>query len=111
SSNELAGAFTVTAKGLAGFSILLLDTEGMESRDPAVYRIDCLPDKVPVVRITYPDRKEELITRQAVLPVAFEASDDFQIARLRLRYKLESVEAGAEQTVELDLEGVQPQRL
>jgi hypothetical protein len=106
-----SGSFIVPARGLAGFSILMLDGEGMESRDSAVYRIDTVPDKAPVIRITYPDRKEELITPQATMPVAFEASDDFEIAKLRLRYKVDTVENGAEKTVELDLEGGRPQRL
>src|SRR5207248_7136664 len=96
---ELAGSFTVPPKGLAGFSVLLLDTEGMESKDSAVYRIDTIPDKPPVVRVTYPDRKEEMITRQALMPVAFEVADDFEIARVRLRYKVDTVEEGAQKTV------------
>jgi len=107
----LSGIFVVPPKGLAGFSILLLDAEGMESRDSAIYRVDTIPDKAPSVRITYPDRKEELITRQATLPVAFEASDDFQITKLRLRFKVDTLDDGAEKTVDLDLEGQNPQRL
>ena len=110
-SVELSGSFIVPRKGLAGFSVLLLDTEGMESRDSSVYRIDVIPDKPPAVHITYPDRKEELITRQATMPIAFEAADDFALVKLRLRYKTEAREEGAEQTTELDLEGASPQRL
>jgi len=109
-ATELSGSFVIPAKGLAGFSVQMLDTEGMESRDSAVYRIDTIPDKPPVIRITYPDRKEELLTRQATLPVAFEASDDFAIAKLRLRYKVDTVDESAEKTIELDLEGENPQR-
>jgi len=124
---ELFGSFTVPAKALSGFSVALLDTEGMESRDSAVYRVDCIPDKAPSIRITYPDRKEELITRQAIMPVAFEASDDFAITKVRLRYKVDASGEGAthdsaiqpstdstiqrENTVELDLEEQSPQRL
>jgi len=111
SSAEFSGSFTVPAKGLSGFSVLLLDTEGMESRDSAVYRIDTIPDKPPVVRITYPDRKEELITRHATMLVGFEASDDFKLAAVRLRYKVDTLEGAGEQTVELDLEAQSPQRL
>ena len=110
-ATELLGSFVVPAKGLAGFSVQMLDTEGMESRDSAVYRIDTIPDKPPVIRITYPDRKEELLTRQATLPVAFDASDDFAIAKLSLHYKVDTVDEGAEKTVEMDLEGENPPRL
>ncbi len=109
--SELSGSFTVPAQGLAGFSVLMLDSEGMESRDAAVYRVDTVPDKPPMVSVTYPERKEDLVTRQAVVPIAFEASDDFEIARVRLRYKADTLDAWAEKSVELDLEGQHPQRL
>src|SRR5262249_52402858 len=85
---QAQGEFAVPAKGLNGFSVQMLDKEGMESRDAAVYRIDLVPDKAPVVRITYPDRKEELITRQAAMIVGIDALDDFEISKARLRYKI-----------------------
>jgi hypothetical protein len=107
----LTGQFTVPAKGLTGFQIQMLDTDGMESRDSAIYRVDVLPDKAPTVRITYPDRKEELITRVATMLVAFEAGDDFQIASIRLKYKVDTVDSGAEKAIEMDLAGEAPQRI
>ena len=106
---ELTGQFTVPAKGLTGFQIQMLDTENMESRDSAVYRVDVLPDKVPQVRLTYPDRKEELLTRAATMLLGFEASDDFEIAKVRLRFKTDA-DAPA-QAVEMDLQEDHPQRL
>jgi hypothetical protein len=108
---EMRGRFNVPARGLNGFQIQMLDTEQMESRDSAVYRVDVLPDKPPQVRITYPDRKEELLTRIATMLVAFEAADDFRIARLRLKYKVDTVDSGAEKAIELDLGGEAPQRV
>jgi len=107
----VAGQFTVPAKGLIGFQVQMLDTEGMESRDSAVYRVDVLPDKVPQVRITYPDRKEELVTRAATMLVAFDASDDFQIAKVRLKFRVDTVDQGVEKTVELELGNESPQRV
>lgn len=111
SPRELMGEFTVPTKGITGFSVHMVDTDGMESRDSAVYRVDVIPDKAPAVRITYPDRKEELITRQATFLVGMDVTDDFEVARLRLRYKVSTMDEGAEKTVELDLEGQNPQRL
>jgi hypothetical protein len=124
-SKVLTSEFAIPPKGLTGFSIQMLDTEDMESRDSAVYRIDVLPDKAPVVRITYPDRKEELITRQATMIIGIDAVDDFEIAKVRLRYKIsapaaeasatepapEEVAEPGEKAIELDLEGQTPQRL
>jgi len=107
----LAGEFTVPKQGLTGFSVQMLDTENMESRDAAVYRVEIVPDKAPSVRITYPDRKEELVTRYATMLVGFAAQDDFGIAKLRLHYKVDTVDNGAEKIVELDLEDQRPLRL
>jgi hypothetical protein len=100
---ELRGEFAIPPKGLTGFSIEMLDTSGMESRDSAVYRIDVIPDRAPKVRITYPDRREELVTRQAVQPIGFEAADDFRIMQARLRYRVGESEDAEIQTIELDL--------
>jgi hypothetical protein len=127
---KLAGEFVIPPKGLNGFSIFMLDTEDMESRDTAVYRIDVVPDKAPVVKITYPERKEELITRHATMIIGIDALDDFAIAKLRLRYKIASDPAqlssptpptasqfvGAvsryiEDSIELDLDDGNPQRV
>jgi hypothetical protein len=100
---ELRGEFPIPAKGLTGFSIEMLDTDGMASRDSAVYRIDVIPDRAPKVKIVYPDRREELVTRQAVQPIGFEASDDFRIALARLRYRIGESEDAEIKTIELDL--------
>lgn len=72
-----------------GFSIHLKDSNGLTNKDPAVYRVDLVPDKEPVVRIVYPERKEELVTRVASLEIGFDASDDFGIAKLSLKYKID----------------------
>ncbi len=101
-ARELRGEFTVPARGLTGFSIEMLDTSGMESRDPAVYRVDVIPDRAPKVRITAPERKEELVTRYATLDLGFDGVDDFQIAKARLRYKYAEIEDAEIKTVELD---------
>jgi hypothetical protein len=108
---KLTSQFTVPTNGMTGFSIQMLDTEEMESRDSAVYRVEIVPDKVPSVRVTYPDRKEELVTRYATMLIGFAAQDDFGIARVRLHYKIDTVDNGAEKAIELDLESQNPTQL
>lgn len=108
--SRLTGEFAVPARGLTGFSIELLDQEGLHSKESAVYRVEIVPDKAPVVRITYPDRKEELATREAKLIVGMDVADEFQISRLTLRYKLDTDE-GAAKSLELELDGQRPARL
>jgi hypothetical protein len=100
---ELRGEFAIPTKGLGGFSIEMIDTNGMESRDPAVYRIDVVPDRAPKVRVVYPDRREELVTRQAIQPIGFEATDDFQLALARLRYRVGESEEAEIKTIDLEV--------
>ena len=84
----------------SGFSIWLNDTNGLKSRDPAVYRVDLVPDKDPTVRINYPERKEELVTRIATLEIGFDAADDFGLANLYLKYKIDDC---PDQSIPLDI--------
>ena len=98
---EVTAEISIPSAGLSGFSVHLVDKFDMESKDDAVYRIDLLPDRAPVVRITYPERKEELITQLATVLVGFEAVDDFAVERVFLRYK---VDDGPVQGVEMVLE-------
>jgi hypothetical protein len=98
---ESVAEILIPTNALSGFSVHLLDRDGFESRDDAIYRIDILPDKAPVVRITYPDRREELITQRATVLVGFEAFDDFAINKVFLKYR---IEGGDEKSVEMILE-------
>lgn len=103
--SELTGTVPIPAKDLTGFSIHLVDDHGIASRDPATYRIDLVPDKPPTVKITFPNRREELITSQGSMLIGFEASDDFGIAKATLHYAVNGESGGSEKTVELDLAG------
>lgn len=102
---ELTGQIRIPATNLTGFSVQLLDTDGMDPRDPAVYPIEIVPDKAPTVRITTPERKEELVTQTATLPVGFLAQDDFQVAHARLHYKIGEADDAPVKQIELDLTG------
>lgn len=101
---NLAGEIAIPAKGLTGFAFELVDTLGMRSPEGTVYRIDILPDKPPVTKLTWPERKEELITRLATLVIGLEVSDDFGIKKLALKYKINTLENGAEKRLELNLD-------
>jgi hypothetical protein len=103
SPRELRGEFRVPAKAMNGFAVHLLDTDGMESADPAVYRVDILPDKPPAVRMTSPTRREELFTRQATAVIGMEVTDDFRIAKLRLRYKTDGADDATAKAIEMDV--------
>lgn len=98
---EVQVTIPITSEALSGFSIHLEDKFGFRSKDDAVYRLEVLPDKAPSVRITYPERKEDLITQRATLLIGFEAVDDFAVKQLFLRY---TVDGGEEKGIELTLD-------
>ncbi len=102
---EVQVSIPISSEALTGFSIHLEDKFGFRSKDDAVYRLEVLPDRAPVVRITYPERKEELITQKATLLIGFEAVDDFAVKQLFLRY---TIDGGEEKGIELTLDA--PQR-
>jgi len=101
-STRLSGTLAIPPKDLTGFSIHLVNTEGVDSGETATYRIDLVPDLPPTVAITYPARHEELATAQATLRVAFEAEDDFGVVKAELHY---TIDQGAEKTIDFDLGG------
>jgi hypothetical protein len=76
--------------GTTGFSVHLVDENGLTSKDPAVYRIDLIPDKVPTLRVTYPERPEDLITQNASMVIGFDAADDYGLAKVSLKYRLKN---------------------
>ncbi len=100
---RLSGEFLIASTNLAGFSVQLMDRDGMESKDGAVYRIEVIPDKRPVVRLLHPQRKEELATRNAAVLISFEAEDDFGIAQTSLHFR--GANEKKESAVELELSG------
>jgi hypothetical protein len=111
SGAELTGELPIPATNLTGFSVVLADRHGIQTRDPALYRLDILPDQPPAVQITYPDRREELVTRRARLLVAFEASDDFGIRQVALKYTVDTQPLETNRTVPMELGQQTPRTL
>ena len=95
----------VPTKDAAGMAFHLVDEEGVESKATTIYRLEVVPDKAPEVRVLWPVRREELVTRGATLLVSFEAKDDYGVAKVRLHYGLNWKADGPHKTVDLDLGG------
>ncbi len=108
---EMFARFVVPPKGLTGFSILLTDEHELKSKDEVIYRIDTVPDKPPLVSVTYPERKEELVTAHATSLIGFEASDDYGIGKVVVHFKVDQEEGAKVKTMELDLAGDLPRSL
>ena len=98
---DVSGTLDIPSRSLTGLSIRLTDEHGIASKGETIYPVDLTPDREPVVRVTWPDRKEELATTEARVLVAFEASDDFGINKVLLRYTL--ADDAAPSQIDLDL--------
>ena len=82
----------IPSQSLSGFSVSLTDSEEMDSKNSAIYKISLLTDLPPEIRITYPKRSEELVTRKATLLIKYEAVDRFGVNSINLKYKREENE-------------------
>lgn len=101
----------IPAKDVAGLTYHLVDTEGVESKSMAVTPVTIVPDTAPTIEVTWPPRREELVTNRATLLVAFEAKDDFGLANVRLHYAVNWGEGAAFRTLDLDLGDESPRGL
>jgi hypothetical protein len=108
---EAAGEVALPAKDVTGLQIRLVDADGVESRSPTTYRVELVPDAPPTIKLLAPPRREELLTAGATMLLAFEAHDDFGIARARLHYAVDWQEGAPHQTLDLDLAGQRPRDL
>ena len=106
-AREAHGEIPIPKEGLTGFSLKLVDENGIASRETAVYRIDIVPDKPPTIKITHPGI-EELATPAATEVIAFSAEDDFGVATVLLHYM---VNHGPEKVITFDLGGDTPRQL
>ncbi|HEX4084082.1 MAG TPA: DUF4175 family protein [Chthoniobacteraceae bacterium] len=104
---ETRGEIAIPREGLTGFSLKLVDTNDIPSRETAVYAIDIVPDRPPVIKITHPGQ-EDVATAQATEVIAFRAEDDFGLAAVFLHY---TVNSSAEKVIEFDLGGANPRQI
>ena len=78
----------IPAKNLTGFSIHLVDADGLGSMNETVYPIEIVPDKPPTIKITAPAAESETITLRAKPVIEFQASDDYGLTQLSFNYEL-----------------------
>lgn len=78
----------IPAKGLTGFSIHLVDAEGVASANDAVHPVQIVPDRPPLVKIVKPEDENQTITPAAKPLIVFDASDDYGLSQLSFNYEL-----------------------
>jgi hypothetical protein len=106
-AKEAHGEIPIPKEGLTGFSLKLVDDNGIASRETALYRIDIVPDLPPTIKITRPG-SDEVATAGATEVIAFVADDDFGVASVLLHYM---VNDSKEKVIEFDLAGANPRHL
>ena len=105
------GIAKIPAKDLAGLTYQLADAAGVESQTMSVTPVTIIPDQPPSIQVTWPLRREELVTNRATLLVAFDAKDDFGLANIRLHYAVNWTEGAKDRSLDLDLGSEAPRSL
>jgi hypothetical protein len=80
--------FQPTAE-ISGFSIHLVDQAGLESRNEPVFPVHLTSDAAPTIRMIRPQLQQALATADAVCSIAFAAEDDYGLAGVSLRYRID----------------------
>jgi hypothetical protein len=81
----LSGTAIVTKPG--GYHIEVKDTQGFANQDTPHYRIDVIPDAPPQIDLLAPDPELE-IEEGRVIPLEYEARDDFGVKNVTLVYRV-----------------------
>jgi hypothetical protein len=88
-----------------GFSVHLINDQGVHSLQPAIHRIEMIPDRAPQIRIWRPDRKEILATAVSNPLIGFTANDDIGLGPVVLHFK---TDGGTVQTVNIPYDHTDP---
>jgi len=80
------GSLTVSED--SGYSIGVLDADGLPNPEPPSYSIVAVSDEYPIARIVEPGVDREM-PRDMVLPIGVSAIDDYGISALRIRYAVD----------------------
>jgi hypothetical protein len=75
--------FAVNESGY--YRLHLKDEDGLESRDPILYRITARPDEPPLINLVQPAADADIAANVKV-PIQADAMDDFGFTRMALRY-------------------------
>ena len=73
----------------SGLSIFLVDENGIESKDPAVYPISLVEKIKPTIKVLVPKETEVLALPTDTISIEYTAHDDFALGSLSLHYKRE----------------------
>jgi hypothetical protein len=81
---SISGDLQVPAKGLEGFSIILKNTDGIQSQDNALYKVEVTPDKPPEITFATDQPDEGTLVTSMHPRLRFEVHDDFLVKQVTL---------------------------
>lgn len=87
--NRLKGSLPVFSA--SRYLIKLRDEHGFENPNPAQYSITIIPDQSPEVELISPAKDLE-VTGREVLPLVYQARDDFGLTAIKLSYQMGGLE-------------------
>jgi hypothetical protein len=85
----VSGDFAVPAAGLTGFSMQLMNADGVVSTENTVYHVEFAPDRPPVVELKAPAAEHSTITATTQPKLQFSVRDDFGVKQVTLRYAVQ----------------------
>ena len=84
SQRNISADVQVPAQGLEGFSIAMVNTDGIDSANNTLYRVEVTPDKPPEITFA-PGQPEDKTFVEADRPaIRFKVVDDFQVKKVYL---------------------------
>jgi hypothetical protein len=84
---KLAGEISIPVKDLTGFSIHLVNASGFPSANETIYSVYPVPDPPPQVKLLKPLPEIETVVLHAMPLIVCEASDNFGLAKLSLKFQ------------------------
>lgn len=84
----IQGGFVVPKEGMTGFSLPLVNNEGVASVENTVYRIELIQDQPPAVELALPSSPRLGVLPKTKPQLVFSAKDDFGIKKIALKYEL-----------------------
>lgn len=85
---EIRGEFVVPGAGLTGFSLPLVNEDGVTSQNDTLYAVELLPDRPPDVELLTPTGVRLGVLLRARPRLAFTVRDDFGLKNLHLKYEV-----------------------
>jgi hypothetical protein len=98
SGKSISGEFKVPKDGVTGFSVAMVNQDGVPSQGNTVYHVEFVPDKPPTVEMSSPSNMQMSVLAGAKIRLIYKADDDHGIDRIVLKYEIMTPEGNGTST-------------